>query len=294
MNTRLLLNLLLLAGVLALIAVVYVRPGVDRAPALPPLTTLDKERIDRIDIVRGTATVTLERRGRTWWIAGAAPVPADNFQVETLLALPTAVPERSYPASELDLAELRLDPPESVLRMGGTEFAFGATDPLQGLRYVRLGERVHLLNDRYQQILQGQRTQLASRRLLPPGAEIIAVELPGVKIVKSDRGWTLQPPQANLSADAPQQLVDAWKSASALWVQPYQKSAGGKRVAIGLADGGQVQFELRQAEGETLLARPDLGLQYQLPEETAKPLLELAAPEEQPAAEAAPAAAGSR
>jgi hypothetical protein len=90
------------------------------------------------------------------------------------------------------------------------------------------------------------------------------------------------------SADAPQILIDAWKNASALWVRSYQRAAGSKPVTVTLADGQTLVFELRQAEGETLLARPDLGLQYQLPEETAQPLLELAPPDKAPELEDAP------
>lgn len=288
MNKRLLLNLSLLIGVLALIAVVYFRPGIETPPALPPLTALDSAQIERIDIVRGKTTLTLERRADGWWIAGDKPVAADELQIETLLGLAGAVPERSYAVGDVDLAKLDLAAPETVLRLNDTELQFGATDPLQGLRYVRIGDKVHLIADRYQNILQGQRTQLASRRLLPPNAVIVAVELPGLKITRNDKAWTVEPADDKLSADAPQKLVDAWKNASALWVRSYQKAAGSKPVTVTLADGQKSVFELRQAEGETLLARPDLGLQYQLPEETAKPLLELAPIADQPAAETVP------
>lgn len=280
MHTRLLLNLFLLLGVLALVAVVYFKPGIETPPALPPLTTLDSAQIQRIDIVRGRTTLTLERRDGGWWIAGDTPVPADELQIETLLGLASAVPERSYASGELDLAQLQLAPPETTLRLGSLDFHFGATDPLQGLRYVRVGDRVHMIVDRYQNILHGQRTQLASRRLLPQGADIVALELPGLKLSKNDPAWTVEPAPEKLSADAPRQLIDAWKNASALWVRSYQPAAGGKPVTVTLADGQKLVFELRQAEGETLLARPDIGLQYQLPEESAQPLLKLGTPEE--------------
>lgn len=275
MNTRLLLNLFLLIGVLALVAVVYFKPGIETPPSLPPLTTLDSGKIQRIDIVRGKNTLTLERRDSGWWIVDDKPVAADELQIETLLGLAGAVPERSYAVGELDLAKLKLAPAETTLRLDNQEFQFGATDPLQGLRYVRIGDRVHMLMDRYQNILQGQRTQLASRKLLPADADIVALELPELKLTKKDKAWTVEPANDKLSADAPLKLIDAWKNATALWVRSYQKATGSKPVTVTLADGRRLVFELRQAEGETLLARPDLGLQYQLPEETAQPLLAL-------------------
>ena len=117
MNQRVLLNLLLLIGVLALIAVVYFKPGIETPPTLPPLTTLDSDQIKRIDIVRDKSTVTLERRDGSWWIAGDTPIAADPMQIESLLGLAGAVPERSYAVGELDLAKLKLAPPETTLRL---------------------------------------------------------------------------------------------------------------------------------------------------------------------------------
>lgn len=280
MSSRSLLNLLMLAAVLALVAVTVLKPGIEPEAETPPLTNLDGAQAQRIEIARGETTLVLERRDGGWWIAGDPAVPADPLQVDLLLRLPDERPERSYAAADLDLAQLKLDPGQPRVRIDATEFVFGDTDPLQGLRYVRVGERVYLIRDSYQAVLQGGRTQFASRRLLPEGADIVALELPDLTLRKrDDGGWDVQPAPAKLSADAPQQLVQAWRNASALWVRSYQPADGGGRpVTLTLADGTQLRFELRQAEGETLLARPDLGLQYQLPEESTRPLLELEAP----------------
>jgi hypothetical protein len=281
MSARTWLNLLMLAAVLALAAVTFYKPGIEPEPELPPLTTLDSATVQRIELVRGETALTLERRDKSWWIAGDTPLPADPLQVDMLLRLPGDRPERSYAAAELDLAKLKLIPGQSRLRFDTTEFVFGDTDPLQGLRYVQIGDRVHLIRDSYQNILQGGRTQLTSRRLLPEDADITALELPGLTLRKQDNGvWGVGPAPERLSADAPQKLVQAWNNASALWVRSYQPAEGSKPITLTLADGTQIRFELRQAEGETLLARPDLGLQYQLPEESARPLLELEVPVE--------------
>ena len=290
MNKRLLLNLLMLIGVLALIAVVVYKPGIETPPENPPLTELDAEQITRMEIVRGTDTLTLERRDDGWWIVGDPALPADPIQVNSLLRLLDTRPARSYPASELELAQLQLDPAQTTLRLDATELRFGSTDPLDNLRYVQLGDQVHLIPDNYQHILRGQQAQFASRKLLPDGATITAIQLPDRRIDKqADNGWSVEPAPENLSTDAAQKLINAWTHASALWVRKLQEMPDAKPVIVALADGRQIRFELHQAEGETLLARPDLGLQYQLPEESAKPLLELElaleleeAPEETP------------
>jgi hypothetical protein len=276
MNKRLLLNLLMLIGVLALIAVVVYKPGIAPPVENPPLTNLDVEQINRIDITRTDHELTLERRADGWWISGEPATPADPIQVGALLRLLDARPVRSYPASELDLEQLQLAPAQTTLKLDSTEFRFGATDPLDNLRYVQLGDEVHLLQDNYQHILQGQRAQFTSRKLLPEGAVISTIQLPDRTLARQEEGgWSVEPAPEKLSADAAQKLVQAWTNANALWVRTYQTAPNGKPVLIGLADGRQIRFELHQAEGETLLARPDLGLQYQMPEESAKPLLEL-------------------
>ena len=275
MNKRLLLNLLMLIGVLALIAVVVYKPGIEAPPKNPPLTDLDAEQVSRIEIARGGDALTLERRDDGWWIVGDPALPADPIQVNSLLRLLDTRPARSYPASELDLAQLQLDPAQTTLRLDATELRFGGTDPLDNLRYVQLGDQVHLIQDNYQHILRGQQAQFASRKLLPDGATITAIQLPDRRISKQADNWSVEPAPENLSADAAQKLIDAWTHASALWVRKLQEMPNTKPVIIELADGRQIRFELHQAEGETLLARSDLGLQYQLPEESAKPLLEL-------------------
>ena len=291
MNKRLLLNLLMLIGVLVLIAVVVYKPGIDTPPENPPLTALDAGQITRMEIVRGEDDrLALERREDGWWIVGDPALPADPTQVNSLLRLLDTRPARSYPASELELAQLQLDPAQTTLRLDATELRFGGTDPLDNLRYVQLGDQVHLIQDNYQHILRGGQAQFASRKLLPEDAAITAIQLPDRRINKqADNGWSVEPAPENLSADAAQKLIDAWTHASALWVRKLQEMPDTKPVIIELADGRQIRFELHQAEGEALLARPDLGLQYQLPEESAKPLLELElaldleeAPEENP------------
>lgn len=276
MNKRLLLNLLMLIGVLALIAVVIYKPGIDAPVESPPLTAVDAGQITRIDIARADHELSLERRSDGWWISGDPAVPADPIQVQALLRLLETRPMRSYPAKELDLEQLQLAPAQTTVRFDSTELRFGVTDPLDNLRYVQLDDQVHLIQDNYQHILQGRRTQLTSRKLLPEDAVINAIQLPDRRLTRQEGGgWSVEPAPAKLSADAAQILIQAWTNANALWVRDYQPAPGGKPVVIELSDGRQISFELHEAEGETLLARPDLGVQYQMPEESAKPLLEL-------------------
>lgn len=287
MNARLALNLFMLIGVAALIAVVFYKPGIEAPQEMPPLTALTPKQINNIDVIRSDDRLSLERTAQGWQITGPIPLAADTYQVDALLALASARPERSYPASSVDLAALKLAPAQLTVHLNTDEILFGDTDALEGLRYVQIGDQVHLIMDNYQSILQGKRSQFTSRKLLPEGADIVGIELPALKLTQQDKTWQLEPAIEHLSADAPQKLIQAWTTASALWVREYQKAAS-QPITITLKDGQRITFELRNSAGETVLARPDLGVQYQLTEDVAKPLLELDVPAAEPEVPAIP------
>jgi len=282
MNQRLLLNLLMLIVVLGLVALVVYKPGIEAPIENAPLTTLNSEEINRIDIIRVDSALKLERRGTTWWVTGDHPIPADQHQIDTLLRLSNLVPVRSYPSSELDIKQLHLEPASVIVLLNDTELHFGDTEPLDNLRYVRIADRVSLINDSVQNILQGTRIQFASRKLLPEGADIVGLTLPNLKLTKSEDGrWLTEPEPEHISADAVPKLLTAWTTTGALRVSNYQISEHSTPIRVELANGEHLQFELRQSDNETVLARPDLGLQYHLFVSNAKGLFEL----EQSAAE---------
>lgn len=282
MNQRLLLNLLMFIAVIGLVALAIYKPGIEAPTESVPLTTLNSEQISRIDITHAGGAVNLERRDNGWWVTNDTPVPADQNQVDILLNLASLSPVRSYPATEFGPTQLHLEPALATLRLNDTELRFGNTEPLDNLRYVRVGDRISLISDNYQNLLQGTRTQFASRKLLAGTADIVGITLPNLKLTKPEDGtWLIEPEPERISADAAPKLVEAWATASALWVRNYQPSENSTPVSIDLANGQHIEFELRQSDRETVLARPDLGLEYNLVGYSAKALFEL----EQPAAE---------
>ncbi len=279
MSRRLLLNLLMLIAVLALIAVVYFEPGIEAPETPAALTALDDTTVTHIRIERAGDVLELERRDGRWWVLGAPELPADPLQVDNLLRMIAATPRRSYTAAEVDLKQLELDPAPVTVHFDDLAIKVGGTDPLEGLRYVQVGDRVALIPDNYQNTLQGKRAQLASRRLLPEGADIVALNLPERHLHKRDDGsWDIDPPLEGISADAVPQLLQAWQHASALWVSAYVPGEGTTPVNVELADGTTIAFELRRSDRGVELARADLRLQYNLPEATARSLLELERP----------------
>lgn len=276
MHKRLLLNLLMLISAAALAWVAIYKPGQAPAPPATALTTLTRDEVERIVILRAADQLELTRRGERWVLLGDPELPADQAQVDALLQLVSLQPQHSYAAAELDLAQLELDPPTVRLRLNDTQLAFGGTEALDNLRYVQVDDRVHLINDSYHNILQGKRTQLVSRRLLPATANIQALHLPDLTLVKQATGdWSATPEPDAVSADAIPQLLQAWQSANAFWVRDYRPQGDSKPIRVELSDGQSIRFELRLSEHELQLARPDWGIQYQLPAASAARLLQL-------------------
>lgn len=266
MKSRWIVNLVLLTtvGVLALIALY--EPGIAPPPAAQAITALKQAQIDSVRIQRAQhADLILARRaGDAWVIEGQTTLPADRYQVGALIRLAEQTAVRSYPAAELDLARLALDPPQASVTLDATQVDFGATEALEGLRYVRVGDQVHLSPDLYQHLIDAEFTQFVRRRLLPEQAAINSLRLPALTLEKDDHGWIVQP-QQDVSADRIQQLIDNWQQASALSVRSAAADTAGERIEVVLNDPAQpIVFLIAARDPDLVLLRPDLGLAYRM------------------------------
>ncbi|WJW75755.1 DUF4340 domain-containing protein [Thiohalobacter sp. IOR34] len=278
MGSRGWLNLLLGLGVLGLALLAWQRPGLE-PPAAEHLTRLDAGQVRQILIEHDEVRLRFEKQAQGWVLLGPPDIPADPLQIGSLLGLLSVVPERSYPANAVQLDQAGLDPPKSRLHFDGLEIAFGATEPLGRLRYVRIGERVALVEDRYGPMVSGRRAQFASRRLLPEGSRIRRLQLPDRSLRRGeDSHWQVEPEPTGLSADAVARLIDRWQQARAIWVSASKEAADGKAIEIELEGMAEpLRFQLVTQDGRQLLLRPELGLAYHLGPAVLQSLLQLQA-----------------
>ncbi len=282
MTTRGLLNLLLLLGVAALAAVAIYQPGI--APTPPPvkITALTPQQISRIHIERpGKDAITLQKLDGHWRITEPQQLPADDGHVNSLLRLVQETSQARFPAKPEDLHKYKLDKPAVRLTLNDQVFAFGDIDPINGRRYVQIGNTVHLTTDMYFYQLDADMPSFVSTHLLPDKASINALTLPDIALTHDAQGhWQVKPDKPGLSADAIQTLIDAWHNTTALWVKKYVKGNAQGSITVQLKDPAQeLHFDIMARQPELILARPDLGLQYHLSAESAKALLELPAPQ---------------
>jgi hypothetical protein len=279
MLSRLLLNLGLLALVAVLGLLAFLEPGV--APPSPGLriAELQAAEVEHIRIERSDApAVRLERDGQGWRLREPVEVAANPFRIEAMLRVLTETSELRLDARELNLAEFGLEAPRVRLYLNELELAFGATAPLDGRRYLRIGDTVLLIADRHYPLLRGGVAELASPRLLPPQVRIRAIETADWRLARSGEArWALDPPRPELSADALPSLLQAWAHSEAVWLQDYTPAAEGLQDTVTVHIDGTdaaLDFVLVAREPELILARPELGLQYHLADDTARRLLE--------------------
>ncbi|MFQ5643832.1 MAG: DUF4340 domain-containing protein [Thiogranum sp.] len=279
MKSRWIINFLLLVAIVILSLVAHFKPGIDRQTESTAITSLGKDRLHRIHINRPVREdlVLLKNSAGNWDIERTPVLPADRLQVNALLRLAEQDAVRSYPAGELDLDQLQLDPPYATVILNNTAVEFGNLEPIEGLRYVRVADRVHLIPDIYMQLIELSYTQFVRRDLFAKGTRIAAVTLPGLSVRRADQGWEIEPEQ-QVSADDLQAFVERWQHASSISTRAADPVESSDVVKVTLADNaGDVEFTIAARKPELVLVRKDLGIQYRMGD-TAGTLLALVPP----------------
>ena len=279
MSTRAWLNVGLLLALALLVLLVILEPGrpPDSGPA--PLTDLAVADIHRVELRRsGHEPLRLDREEGYWYLDGEPPLRAEAAQVRQLLRLAREPAQRQYAAADLDLERIGLGADaHRVLFNDQVELRFGSTDPLDGLRYVQREERVSLVNNHYQHLVQAGTGHWISRRLLPGDEAILALELPDLALRRDAAGhWQLEPEQPDMGSDAIVALVERWRQAVAQRVEQSGPREPGLWIRISLeGQAAPVEFQLRQVGDDWRFLRTDLGLEYRVADHTARQLLQL-------------------
>ncbi len=290
LRARVVLNLLLAAALAGLVLLVIFEPGKNGPHSLPPLSTLKAGAVRKVAIMHGDGRrIVLERVAEGWTLREPFTVAANAARVESLLSFVEEQSQGSFPAQAQDLKRYGLAEPVVAAEIDGQRFAFGDLDPLSSRRYVLYQDQVHLIADFGFDHLTGTAASLVSPRLLEPGMQPTALVLPGRTLEQRDGTWFITPADPKLTSDALTGLVDEWRYANAVSVQPYREGKPQHSVTVTLKDGARLGFELMARKPGLLLARRDLGVQYHFTNDMAGRLLE----PKHPKAEAKPPAAKS-
>ncbi len=277
MRTRTLVNVVLIAVVGGLLLLVLYEPGIEPPPEPVQLTGLKPSAVQSVRMERpGEPVVRFEKRAGGWYMLEPYQLPANKVRIGSLPDIAEATSHAQLPVTGLALERFSLDPPNASLFLNDIRIDFGGSEQLSAMRYVRLGDTVHLITDRFYHYLLTAPANLVDHRLLGPDAQPVEIELAEYRLVLVDGTWTVTPELPQMTADAPVRLAEAWRRAQAMEVTAIQTQNGEQSVSIRLR--GQTQplrYLVSPAEHGIVFARPDAGVQYHFTEGSAEPLLSL-------------------
>lgn len=209
----------------------------------------------------GKPVATLEKRGALWQIVEPFKAPADDFQVNRLLAVVEARASASYPP---DLGKYELNAPRAMLDIDGEPYALGAINNVTQEQYLLTRNTVYAVALRHGAAIPAQAANLARRTILAPGDKPVKFEFGVYSIAQDGFKWTITP-TAELSQDMTNRWVAQWREGSALRVESAAATGDRKptrELLIHLQDGSRVALGVVQSEPELIVRRADLGLQW--------------------------------
>lgn len=142
--------LILAVAAIALGAAVYAELVRERGLAPQPVTSLDPASVTHLEIhCRSCTTRVFERVDGVWWMKQPHDAKASAEAVTRLLAIVHASVRTRAAMAGYDAARLGLDPPQMTVIAGATRIDIGGEDPIDHDRYVRVGDELLRVPDRF-------------------------------------------------------------------------------------------------------------------------------------------------
>ncbi len=238
-------NLILIGIVAALGFAAYWQVGKEVAGFEPPLSALDPAKIEHVLVACLQCTPRrFERIDGHWMMREPYDLPADDAQVARLLSI-AASPVRSRRAfSSLDAKKIGLEPALISLDLDAEHFDIGTTDAFNGDRYVRIGDTIAMVPDRFSPFLVAAPASELDRHLLPRGLHLSSVQINGI--------------------DRPD-LTEVWSSEQASRVTAQGSSPSMPALAhaeLVRDDGARIHFQLVRDGEKVYLQRDAPALTY--------------------------------
>lgn len=293
---RNLLNAGLFVAVAGLGALLYLDDPKDAPKA--PLTALKPADVTRIAIEHpGSPAIRLEKADGRWKLVAPVNAETDSFEVSALVGLADTQRQGELADPGLDYRALGLDPAAYRITLNDQTLDFGGDEPLKYRKYVRVNaDKVALIDNPATAAIDADYSDLVSKSLLPAGATITRLALPGLTIEKNAAGNWSSPEHAGAKPADLQAVVDAWSAAKSMWNASAKAAPDGapapEAATLTLADGSTLAFTVVARDPQFVIDRADLGLRYTLARTDVDKLLALPAPPAA-AADAGSDAAGS-
>lgn len=278
MNSRLILNIGLLAAIGILVLLVMFEPGKEPEPEKIRLTPLTEDKVNHILIKRkGLADIELEKRNKVWFMLKPYPLLANDFRASTVTRLANKVSQIQYKLDKVDIKKFKLDIPEATIQFN-KEFTVevGGNEPIKRRRYVKSNNQLHIVNDNFYYQIMSKATTYAAYKLLSPELSLSKLELPGLLVEFKDNRWHVAPQPKDYSADSLTNLLNEWRNAQSLEIEKYDGPRLKDKIRIHLRDSKQViSFAVKNDKPDVYLIRNDLKLQYKLTDDMYQKLITL-------------------
>ncbi len=262
------ISLFMIVLVLGILAVT--RPGKKEGQVKSPLLALDLAALKTLTLENGEH-IEFERKESGWQLVQPFSAAVNQARVEQLLAIASIIPAAEYPLPERSLQKgYGLSEPFARLNLAGVVLDFGGTAPLDHRRYVRMNEKLYLLDDNFSHQLASKATDFVDKKLIPEEVTIRALSMPGLKLSKSAEWvWASTPV---LPVDQLQDLIMQWSTARAIEVRRGAPKVLGEKIELETSR-GPISFSIFQKKPELILGREDLDLVFVMTGETARALL---------------------
>ena len=278
MKSKVLLNLALIAALVALSLLAYYKPWESADPTIK-LTHLKRGDVVRIVIEpRGAAAIKLEKLAGAWRIVTPLNAQAEDTQVDKLIDIVNANSRQKL--AKIDLAEFDLNPPPVRVTLNDQAFAFGRINAVTNEQYVATADGVYLAPPLYGYGIPTDAAKLLSRRLLDEGEVPVAFDFGRYRIVRDDKGkWEAAGAFAAakdqpLSQDDFNRWADEWRHTSALSVAPDKGGRAREQVAVRFKDGKTVTMGIVQKEPDFQVVREDNSMRYHFGVEVGRRLVD--------------------
>ena len=265
MKSKILVNLLLIAALVALSLLAYFKPWQEAAPAIK-LTALKRDDVTRITVEpRGARPIKLEKRDQAWRLVAPFDAQADSPPVDRLLDVVNATAKQKLPHA--DIAQFDLDPPPVRVSLNDQVFSFGRVNDITYEQYVATADGVYLVPPLYGYNVPTDATKLLSRRILDQGEIPVAFDFGRYRIVRDDKGtWTMagraDAQDKPLSQDDFNRWAEEWQHTSALAVEPDKENHARERLIVRFKNGKSITMAIVQKTPEFQLVRSDNRLRY--------------------------------
>jgi hypothetical protein len=278
MKSKILINLSLIAALVALSLYTYFKPWQDAAPTIK-LTQLKRDDIVRITVEpRGAAAIKLEKHDGAWRIVAPLNAQAEATQVDRLVDIVNANAKQKL--ANPDLVQLDLSPPQVRVTLNDQAFAFGRVNDITYEQYVAAADGVYLVPPLYGYDIPTDANKMLSRRLLEQGELPVAFDFGRYRVVRDDKGtWTASgdfaaTKEAPLSQDDFNRWADEWRYTSALSVGPDKGSRSRDVINVRFKNGKTVAMRILQKEPDFQLVRNDNSMRYHFGVEVGRRLLD--------------------